>query len=82
MTDWMIATRPNCSSRPQMSDPRRTGVTRKRSMIPPEMSSMRLMPLQPAEKKAVMTTMPGVRKSMYDPASKPGISTIFLKRAP
>ena len=51
-------------SRPEMSDPRLAGDTRKRSITPRSMSSMRPIPLQPAEKRQVMTTMPGVRKSM------------------
>ena len=41
-----------------------------------------LMPLQPPENTALITTMPGVRKVMYDLEPKPGISTIFLKSAP
>ena len=40
------------------------------------------MPLHPAEKSAVITTMPGVRKSTYEPFPNPGNSTILRKSAP
>ena len=47
-----------------MSELRLAGLTRNRSTTPRSMSSMRPMPLQPALNRQVMTTMPGVRKSM------------------
>jgi hypothetical protein len=55
--------------------PRCTGETSIRLMTPESMSSMKFMPLQPAENSAVITTTPGVRKVMYEAPPKPGILT-------
>ena len=52
------------ASRPEISELRRTGLTRKRSMTPRLMSSITGMPVQPAPKKAVITTTPGARNWM------------------
>ena len=52
------------ASRPVISDERRTGETRKRSMTPRSRSSIIGMPLQPAVKNAVITTTPGARNWM------------------
>ena len=82
ITAWTTPTMAPCSSLPAMSEPRLAGDTRKRSTTPRSMSSMSPMPLHPAEKRQVMTTMPGVRKSMYESEPKPGISTILRNRAP
>ena len=82
ITAWITPTMAPWMSRPAMSEPRLAGETRKRSTTPRSMSSMRPMPLQPAEKRQVITTMPGVRKSMYELAPNPGISTILRNRAP
>jgi hypothetical protein len=43
---------------------------------------MIVMPSQPPEKRAVMTTTPGVRKSTYESPVKPGSSTTRSKSAP
>jgi hypothetical protein len=40
------------------------------------------MPLQPAEKNAVITTTPGARNSMYESLANPGMSTVRSNRAP
>ena len=48
----------------ELSAPRQTGETRKRSITPRSMSSMNAMPFQPADEIAVMTITPGVRNSM------------------
>jgi hypothetical protein len=40
------------------------------------------IPCRPADPIALIITMPGVRKSMYEPPWKPGMSTTRLKRAP
>ncbi len=64
MADWMTPTMAPWTSRPAMSELRLAGLTRNRSTTPRSMSSMRSMPLQPALNRQVMTTMPGVRKSM------------------
>ena len=47
---------------PATSEARRAGETRKRSITPRSRSLMMPIPLQPAEKRAVITTMPGTRK--------------------
>ena len=64
IADWITPTRAPWTSRPAMSEPRLTGLTRKRSTTPRSRSSIRLIPLQPALNRQVITTMPGVRKSM------------------
>ena len=64
IADWMMPTSAPWTRRPAMSELLLAGLTRKRSTTPRSMSSMRPMPLQPALKRQVMTTMPGVRKSM------------------
>ena len=46
------------------------------------MSSMKPIPTQPADETASMTTMPGVRNSMYEPPVKPGMSAVRLNTAP
>ena len=51
-------------------------------MTPRSRSSITPMPLQPPANMALITTTPGVRKVMYELVVKPGISTIFLNRAP
>ena len=38
------------------------------------MSSISGIPAQPAEKNAVITTIPGARYSMYESVPKPGMS--------
>ena len=67
---------------PAFSAPRHTGATSMRSITPPLMSSMKPIPVQPADDTASITTMPGVRKSMYEPPSKPGICVTALNSAP
>ena len=61
--DWMSTTTASWPKGPAISDDRRAGETRKRSSTPRSRSLMIPIPLQPAVKSAVMTTMPGTRKS-------------------
>jgi hypothetical protein len=82
MADWITATRPSWTRRPPISAPRLTGVTRNRSITPLSRSQIRPMPAHPPENRTVITTIPGVRKSMYEPAPKPGIWTIRLNSCP
>ena len=61
---WITTITASCPRGPAISEPRRAGETRKRSITPRSRSLMIPMPLQPAEKRAVMAMMPGTRKSM------------------
>ncbi len=62
ISDWMSMLIAPWASRPVISEPRRTGVTRKRSMTPRSRSSMTGIPAQPDANSAVITTTPGARK--------------------
>jgi len=62
--------------------PRLTGEDSIVSMTPRSMSSMNPMPLHPLVNSTVMTTTPGMRKSMYVPPPKPGTSTTRLNSWP
>ena len=64
ISDWIPIVSAACPTRPTISADRLTGVPRKRSITPRSMSWIMVIPLQPAEKKAVMTTTPGVKKSV------------------
>ncbi len=64
ISDWMTMLNELWSRRPLISELRFAGETRKRSITPRSMSSIIAMPLQPAEKNAVITITPGVRNSM------------------
>ena len=60
-TDWTTVTAADWASRPRLSAPRQTGVASRFSITPRSMSSMNVMPVQPADMRAVSTTTPGVR---------------------
>ena len=64
ISDWIAVVSPPCARRPVISDERRTGETRKRSMTPRSRSSMTGIPVHPAPKNAVITTTPGARNWM------------------
>ena len=64
ISDWIVVVSAQEVSRPEISELRRTGETRKRSITPRSMSSITGMPAQPAPKKAVITTTPGARNWM------------------
>ena len=82
ISDWTTMITVPFISRPMISEPRTTGETRKRSRIPLSMSSITAMPLQPAEKSADITTIPGVRNWMYEVEWKPGMRVTLLNSAP
>jgi hypothetical protein len=63
ISDWTTTMTLTWPSGPATSATGRTGETRNRSMIPLWRSLITPIPLQPAEKRAVMTTIPGSRKS-------------------
>ena len=64
ISDWIAIVSAAWPTEPTISDDRLTGVARKRSMMPRSMSWIIDMPPQPAEKNAVITTTPGVKKSV------------------
>jgi len=82
ISDWIRITTTLCATLAATSASRDTGETRKRSMIPRSIALIPPIPCQPADMIALMTTIPGVRKSRYDPPWKPGMSTTRLKSAP
>jgi hypothetical protein len=64
MSDWITIVIVCWTTRPASSAGRLIGDTSRRSVTPRSRSSSRPMPVQPAEKNAVMITMPGARNSM------------------
>ena len=64
ISDWITIVIVCCATRPASSAGRLIGEASRRSVTPRSRSSSRPMPVQPAEKNAVMITMPGARNSM------------------
>jgi hypothetical protein len=60
-TDCTTITTALCATRPAISALRRTGETSSRSVTPRLISSIVAIPLQPDEKSADITTIPGAR---------------------
>jgi hypothetical protein len=60
-SDWSMTCTRFWPTRPAISGRRRTGVTSRRSVTPRSRSSTVVMPFQPLEKNAVMTSTPGTR---------------------
>ena len=58
---WITTDSTHWATLPRLSAPRHAGVTSIRSITPRFMSSMKPMPVQPADDTASITTTPGVR---------------------